>query len=37
MPVPGGVGAAEAGLIAGLVALGVSYLSLRWLRRKAYI
>jgi glycosyltransferase 2 family protein len=60
MPVPGGVGAAEAGLTAGLVALGIEestafavafthrlctyylppiwgYLSLRWLRRKAYI
>jgi glycosyltransferase 2 family protein len=60
MPVPGGVGAAEAGLTAGLVALGVDestafaaafthrlctyylpplwgYLSLRWLRRKAYV
>ena len=60
MPVPGGVGAAEAGLTAGLVAVGVEestafaiafthrlctyylpplwgYLSLRWLRRKAYI
>jgi glycosyltransferase 2 family protein len=60
MPVPGGVGAAEAGLTAGLVALGIEestafavafthrlctyylppiwgYLSLQWLRRKAYI
>jgi uncharacterized membrane protein YbhN (UPF0104 family) len=60
MPVPGGVGAAEAGLTAGLVAMGVDestafaiafthrlctyylppawgYLSMRWLRRKAYI
>jgi glycosyltransferase 2 family protein len=60
MPVPGGVGAAEAGLTAGLVALGVEestafaiafthrlctyylppiwgYVSLQWLRRKAYI
>jgi uncharacterized membrane protein YbhN (UPF0104 family) len=59
IPVPGGVGAAEAGLTAGLVAMGVGespafaiafthrgctyylppawdYLSLRWLRRKAY-
>jgi uncharacterized membrane protein YbhN (UPF0104 family) len=60
MPVPGGIGAAEAGLTAGLVALGVEestafavaithrlctyylppiwgYLSLRWLRRRAYV
>ena len=60
MPVPGGIGAAEAGLTAGLVALGVDestafavaithrlctyylppiwgYLSLRWLRRRAYV
>jgi glycosyltransferase 2 family protein len=60
IPVPGGVGAAEAGLTAGLVAMGVGestafaiafthrlctyylppiwgYLSMRWLRRKAYI
>jgi glycosyltransferase 2 family protein len=60
MPVPGGVGAAEAGLTAGLVALGVDestafavaithrlctyylppiwgYVSLRWLRRNAYV
>jgi len=59
-PVPGGVGAAEAGLTAGLVAVGVEestafaiafthrlctyylppiwgYVSLQWLRRKAYI
>jgi glycosyltransferase 2 family protein len=60
IPVPGGVGAAEAGLTAGLVAVGVEestafaialthrlctyylpplwgYVSMRWLRRKAYI
>ena len=60
VPVPGGVGAAEAGLTAGLVAVGVDesvafaiafthrlctyylpplwgYLSMQWLRRKAYI
>jgi uncharacterized protein (TIRG00374 family) len=60
IPVPGGVGAAEAGLTAGLMAMGVTestafaiaithrlctyylppfwgYLSMRWLRRKAYI
>jgi uncharacterized membrane protein YbhN (UPF0104 family) len=60
VPVPGGVGAAEAGLTAGLMAMGVAestafaiafthrlctyylpplwgYLSMRWLRSKAYI
>jgi len=60
IPVPGGIGAAEATLSAGLIATGVDqstafaiavtqrlstfylppvwgYLSLRWLRRRAYL